>query len=88
MLPVSGLTAAMCHRDNEDIVGLNGVKHRIRKDSGKATPDIFVKRSPAVGVLQQAFNRLLHAHDEPQVQPGLALDIVVTSLVDSSSASG
>jgi hypothetical protein len=81
MLPVSGLTAAVSDRDDEDVVWLNGVKNRVRKNSSKSTPDIFIEGMAAIGILQNPLNRLLNPHDEPQVQPGLEAGIVVTGLV-------
>jgi hypothetical protein len=51
MAPIPGFPMAMHHCNDENEVGLDGVKHGIGEDMCEAPSNIIVKNSPPRGIL-------------------------------------
>ena len=48
MPPIARLPFPVRNGDDEDVVGFDGVEHRVRKHAHEAAPDIFFQHPPAV----------------------------------------
>src|SRR5258708_1623100 len=71
----------MGNSDDEHEISLDRVKNAVRKNSGKAATNVLVERTPARWVFEDDFDGVLDTNDEPEIQTGLLLCIVVSGFV-------
>lgn len=68
MTPITRFSATVHDRDDEHIIGLDGVQHRVLKDMDKASPHIFLKDTPAHRSLGNLTERGLNTRDESKLK--------------------
>ena len=65
------------HDSNDEYeIWLDGVKHRIRKNARKATPDVLLQNGMALRTLNDALNRGFNVGNKAKLQPRLLLRVV------------
>jgi len=61
--------------DNEDVVGLNGVKHGVWEDVNQAPPHVLLENPPTRRSLGNLRKRHIDTRDEPKLKTDLATGV-------------
>jgi|GEM_PF-1848557 len=67
MTPIPRLPATVHDRNDEHVIGLDGVEHGGRKDMNKTPPHILLELAPASGCLGNLLKGRFNARDEPKL---------------------
>ena len=67
--------------DDEHVIGLDGVEHRVGKNVDEASSDVLLEVTPARGCLGNLAQGGFDTRDEAKLQTGLAVGIVVRGVL-------
>jgi hypothetical protein len=81
--PITRLTAAVHHREDEDVtLGLNRVEYGVREYVREAAANILFKDPPAFWSLYNTADRALDGGDETKVESFLTIRVIVRGVLE------
>jgi len=76
MPPIARLPAAVRNRNDQCVIGLDGIEHGVWEDADNTSRHVLLEGTPARRSLRDATKRRLHASDEPKLETNLTTSVV------------